>query len=501
MPTPMFLTALTRRARELPDAPALTWRGRTVSYRELAAAAAATRAELAALDLPTGVPLCVPARKSPETVALVIACLQAGRRVLLPSAGLGAAALDELCMQTGCSHVLTIPASGPTGGTGEARLVMAARPSGHAPGPALPPGPGLLLTTSGSTGTPKTVVLDTDGVDRFLAWAVDRFGIGSGARVLNYAPLNFDLCLLDVWSTLAAGGCADLVDPDIAMDGSRLVAVCAERKPHVIQAVPLFFRLVTDASDRPLHGVHHILLTGDTVPVPLLERIAETFPGARLWNVYGCTETNDSFLHEIDLAEARAAGAIPIGRPIGGVHARVVGPDGRTVTGSGAGELLVSTPFQMRGYLGRSTVGDAGHRHDGMFRTGDLVHRDEFGLMYLTGRSDRQVKVRGVRTNLEEVERVLLTHPRVREVAVIAEPDDTAGHRLHAVVRGTPEARLNGLGLRVHCAAGLPRTAIPGSFDITHDPLPRTSTGKVDRNALRRVGHPDITHPTEEYAR
>ncbi|MFD1147691.1 AMP-binding protein [Saccharothrix hoggarensis] len=464
MPTRAFLNAFAEQVDTRPGSPALSWAGDVVDYASLDRMARDARAALAAVDIAPDVPVCVPAHKSPGTVALLVACFRAGRRVVLPSSSLGADALARLCEQTGSTHVLTASPDGITTRTSgaEARTM---------------PGPGLLLTTSGSTGTPKVVVLSEEGVDNFLGWAARAFGIGPGVGVLNYAPLNFDLCLLDVWSALAAGACVDLVDPEHAADGQRLAALCADREPAVVQAVPLFFRLVTDTG-RTFPAVREVLLTGDAAPRALLERVTEAFPNARLWNVYGCTETNDSFLHRIDPAESPT----PIGTPIDGVETRIVGEDGRVVPGAGSGEFVVRTPFRAQGYLDAAL--DRERWDDGWFRTGDLVRRDERGLVFLTGRNDHQVKVRGVRTNVQEVEQVVLAHPDVVEAAVVAVPDEQAGNVLHAVVRRAPGSQLNGLHLRVHCAAALPRTAIPGGFEIGDDALPRTSTGKVDRNAV-----------------
>ncbi|KXK63015.1 hypothetical protein AWW66_05055 [Micromonospora rosaria] len=480
MPTRSFCTAFTEQVRRTPDAPALSWAGREISYRDLAHRVQDAREALAALAFAPAHPLCVPAAKSPETIALLIAAFEADRRVLLPSASLGAEALTRLCAQVGAPHILRATATG-----------LTVRTSG-APGRPLP-GPGLLLTTSGSTGTPKVVDLAAEGVDAFLTWAAGTFGIGAAARVLNYAPLNFDLCLLDVWAALASGARVDLVDPERAAEGAWLTAFCQDRQPTVVQAVPLFFRLVTEAGGR-FPGVREVLLTGDVVPPPLLDRIVEAFPNARLWNVYGCTETNDSFLHRIDPADASTRNGLPIGRPITGVEVCVVDADDAELTGAGSGELVVRTPFRARGYLDARLDGQ--HWRDGWFRTGDLVRRDADGLFHLTGRNDHQVKVRGVRTNLQEVEQVLLAHPEVREAAVLAVPDPDAGTVLHAVVRRTVASELNGLHLRLHCAAALPRTAIPRAFEVLDEALPRTSTGKVDRTVLRERRHPALAGST-----
>ncbi|WBB79873.1 AMP-binding protein [Micromonospora sp. WMMD882] len=476
MPTRSFCTAFTEQVHRAPDAPALSWAGGQLSYRELARRVQDAGEALAALALDPAHPLCVPAEKSPETIALLIAAFAADRRVLLPSASLGAEALARLCAEVGAAHVLRATADGVT-----------VRPSGARGRPL--PGVGLLLTTSGSTGTPKVVDLAAGGVDAFLGWTADTFGIEVGARVLNYAPLNFDLCLLDVWAALAGGACVELVDPERAVEGPWLTAFCRDRAPTVVQAVPLFFRLVTEGGDR-FPEVREVLLTGDVVPAALLDRIVTAFPNARLWNVYGCTETNDSFLYRVDPAEVAARGVMPIGHPIDGVEVSVVDADGVELVGAGVGELVVRTPFRARGYLDARLDGE--RWRDGWFRTGDLVRRDADGLFFLVGRNDHQVKVRGVRTNLQEVEQVLLAHPEVREAAVVAVPHPEAGAVLHAVVRRSPASELNGLHLRLHCAAALPRTAIPGAFEVLDEALPRTSTGKVDRTVLRERRRPAL---------
>ncbi|MEU1114303.1 AMP-binding protein [Streptomyces sp. NPDC005866] len=142
--------------------------------------------------------MALPAVKSPRTIAVILACLLARRPLLLPSPDLGTDVVERLYEQAGVGHVLA-PGRPP-----------AARRS---PGADLT-GTALLLTTSGSTGLPKIVPLSGAALDRFAAWAGDAFGIGPGTTVLNYAPLNFDVCLLDVWTTLARGGRVVLVDAD-----------------------------------------------------------------------------------------------------------------------------------------------------------------------------------------------------------------------------------------------------------------------------------------------
>jgi acyl-coenzyme A synthetase/AMP-(fatty) acid ligase len=222
-----------------------------------------------------------------------------------------------------------------------------------------------------------------------------------------------------------------------------------------------------------------------------LAELPTLFPKARFTNVYGCTETNDSFLHELDADSLEHP--VPIGRPLPGVEALIVGEGGDVVTGPGTGELYVTTPFQAAGYLdpardaGRFVPHPRGADRRRWFRTGDLVTRRPDGCIVVEGRRDFQVKVRGVAVNTAEVERVLLDHADVVAAAVVAVPDPLAGRQLAGVVQRAPGTRLNSLTLRGHCARRLPQAAIPSSLRIADDPLPTTSTGKVDRQAVERA--------------
>jgi non-ribosomal peptide synthetase component F len=448
---------------------ALVWRGEEISYGELGRRAEQARDRLG--GLPPGVPVGVLATRSPDAIALILALLTERRPFLLPPPDLPATTLAALFTMAGCAAVLS-PGVDP-----------AALPprDGTATGP--PDGTALMLTTSGSTGQPKIVPLPAEAVDRFVTWAAGRFGIGPDRTVLNYAPLNFDLCLLDIWTTLAVGGRVVLVDPDHATRAAYLLGLLRRYQVDVVQAVPMFYQLLAGhpgAAD-PLTGVEHVIATGDVLPAWCLAELPRLFPMARLYNLYGCTETNDSFLHEIDPA---APAPPPIGVPIDGV-------DGTVLSGPGVGELYVSTPFQAPGYLDETATAAAfgphptGADHHRYFRSGDLVRRHPDGSLTLEGRTDFQVKVRGVRVNPQEVERALLEHDSVTDAVVFALRDPVAGNALHAVVRH--DGQLNTLAVRRHCAQLLPRAAIPSVIHLADTQLPRTSTGKPDRARIKRT--------------
>ncbi|MGB8201435.1 MAG: AMP-binding protein [Pseudonocardiaceae bacterium] len=475
-------------ARRRPTAPALLWHDERISYGDLQEMVYGAHLYLEQLALPEE-PVGILAKKSPQAISLILACMMDRRSILLPSVDLGSDTLQRLFQQAGCRQVFSLSTTSPRNLRCE---VVDAAPAEDRSRPH-PPGATeaeLMLTTSGSTGMPKIVPLLLPEIDHFTDWAGARFNINDGTTVLSYAPLNFDLCLLDIWTTLKRGGCVALVDQDRATRARYLVDLLTTHKVHVVQAVPMLYRLLIDAAQDGNHhfeSVLHVIVTGDSIPFCTLEALPGLFPRARFYNVYGSTETNDSFIHEIDISCDSARRRIPIGQPIEGVSALVVSSGGYVVEGPGMGELWVATPFQTRGYLTevlndsrfvsyRSEVGKRTY-----FRTGDIVQRHSDGAITLEGRTDSYVKVCGVRISTQAVEQVILEHDDVLEVAVVAVPDDIAGKRLHAVVRRNRAGQLNSLSLRRHCARSLDRAAIPSRIHIVTTPLPKTPTGKVDR--------------------
>ncbi|MEE1752049.1 AMP-binding protein [Streptomyces sp. SP18CS02] len=499
MPTPGFSQDLADVVRTSPQATALRFNGESTSYGQLHALATDLARELDRLLPDRERPVCLSVGKSPEAIALVLATFLTERRVLLPSAGLGEDVLQELARRAGCSHIVALRSGGGDEGTSLLWTRATDTSTEASADAAIPEDSRLCLTTSGSTGTPKVVPLPGAGVDRFMAWATERFGIGPGSGVLSYAPLNFDLSLLDVWTTLRAGGTVTLVPADRATDAAYLLDVLSGDEVHLVQSVPMLFKLLTEAArslGRTLPTVRRVVLTGDSTPPDLLRSTGLLCPNAALHNLYGCTETNDSFLYDITGEDLLAAAAgeswrgLPLGVPLPGVRAVLVDDDGNDIEGAGTGELLVCTPYQTAGYLDPALNPARFVRRPGapgrtFYRTGDLVTRSEDGTLFLQGRNDFQVKVRGVRTNIQEVESVLARHPEVREAVVVPVPDPEAGSRLHALVQRAPGSRLNSLTLLRHCSSRLPRTAIPSSFVIGDEAVPRTSTGKPDRQLIR----------------
>ncbi|MCX4710539.1 AMP-binding protein [Streptomyces griseus] len=474
--------------REQPDSTALVHAGHQVTYADLERLTRRATADLDGAGFGSVRALCVPAHKSPETIALLLAAWRQGINTLVPSPALGAAALSTLIAQAhGPLSATAVPGGGVTLSREEADPALADGFGIPDPAESL-----LTLTTSGSTGVPKLVPVRTEAFDRFADWADTAFGIDGGTTALSFSPLNFDLALLDVWTVLEAGGTVVLADAGASGDAGYLRDLAQRNEVTLVQGVPLLHRLLAaDGARYP--AVRTVVFTGEAVSEQGLQDTFAACPAARFHNVFGCTETNDSFIHDID--PDAYTHPLPIGVPIDGTDAVLLieGPDGTEVLrGPGTGELLVHTPFQTCGYLEQARNAHAfmpDPRGGGamFYRTGDLVRRDADGRCFLQGRTDFQVKVRGVRTNTLEVETVLGAHPDVVEAAVVALPCPEAGTRLHAEVVRRDGASLSTLGLRAYAAKHLPRHAVPSSVGLARTPLPKTPTGKPDRHSIKNT--------------
>ncbi|MER6698065.1 AMP-binding protein [Streptomyces fimicarius] len=482
------MQAFSRHVREQPDSTALVHAGHQVTYADLERLTRRATADLDGAGFGSVRALCVPAHKSPETIALLLAAWRQGINTLVPSPALGAAALSTLIAQAhGPLSATAVPGGGVTLSREEADPALADGFGVADPAESL-----LTLTTSGSTGVPKLVPVRTEAFDRFADWAGTAFGIDGGTTALSFSPLNFDLALLDVWTVLEAGGTVVLADAGASGDAGYLRDLAQRNEVTLVQGVPLLHRLLAaDGARYP--AVRTVVFTGEAVSEQGLRDTFAACPAARFHNIFGCTETNDSFIHDID--PDAYTHPLPIGVPIDGTDSVLLieGPDGTEVLrGPGTGELLVHTPFQTCGYLEQARNAHAfmpDPRGGGamFYRTGDLVHRDADGRCFLQGRTDFQVKVRGVRTNTLEVETVLGAHPDVVEAAVVALPCPEAGTRLHAEVVRRDGASLSTLGLRAYAAKHLPRHAVPSSVGLARTPLPKTPTGKPDRHSIKNT--------------
>lgn len=354
-----------------------------------------------------------------------------------------------------------------------------------------------IFYTSGSTGQPKGIMHSHRSAVTFARTAAEIYGLAAEDRLTSHAPFHFDLSTLDLFSAAHAGATTVIVPLAHSRLPASLSKLLEAEEITVLYSVPfaqiqLLHRGALD--ERDLSSLRWVLFAGEAFPTKDLRSLMATLPHARFSNIYGPTETNGCTYYHVDELPEDDSEFIPIGYPIPDTQVLVVNEDDEPVPNGSVGELLVHGPTQMVGYWNRPSLNASSwytrQTEDGetqFYRTGDLVAQTADGLLTLAGRKDRQIKTRGYRVELDEVESALLSHESVREAAVFTVPDGRGSQEIEAVVTSHGPG-VDSRVLRRHLSAHLPRHAIPRSIRLMDD-MPRTSTGKIDRQVLPSVAN------------
>jgi len=350
-----------------------------------------------------------------------------------------------------------------------------------------------ILYTSGSTGEPKGVMLSHRNALAFVEWAAQTFALTPEDRISNHAPFHFDLSTFDLFAAARAGAPVYPVPPRIAAFPAAVARAWCEQKLTVWYATPSTLTLFLTRGglgDLDLSALRVLLFAGEVFAVKYLRDLMQLAPQARFANLYGPTETNVCTWHEVT-AIPEDDRPLPIGKACSNDEVFVLDEAGKPVPAGGAGELWVRGATVMQGYWGApertalvlQPIDVAPGLTDLAYRTGDLVRERADGSLEFLGRRDHQVKTRGYRVELGEIETALTHHPAVDEAVAIAVPDEEITNRLRAVVVLRPEIEVSEADLKQHCALTLPRYMVPEAI-VFRTSLPRTSSGKVDRRAL-----------------
>ncbi|CCB75387.1 MULTISPECIES: non-ribosomal peptide synthetase, partial [Streptomycetaceae] len=349
--------------------------------------------------------------------------------------------------------------------------------------PLRPGHPAYVVFTSGSTGRPKGVVVTHTGIGALSANQIAHYRVGTGSRVLQFSSPSFDVSMAETALALLSGGC--LVVPERTPAGAELTEVLAARRVSHLLIAP------SALAEAPWADLPH-LTTVITGAEALSAELAAFWGRDRLLiNAYGPTEATCDVT--FTPRDPRApAGARIIGRPIDGVRAYVLDRSLNPVPPGVTGELYVSGPGLARGYLDRAELtaerfvadpyGAPGAR---MYRTGDLAAWRPGGALEFCGRADTQVKLRGFRVELAEVEAAVERCPGVGRAVAMVREDRPGDQRLVAYVQrdpGHPAPLVPGV-LATVVADWLPAYMVPASF-VTVDEWPLTPNGKLDRRAL-----------------
>ncbi|MDF2652810.1 MAG: amino acid adenylation domain protein, partial [Paenibacillus sp.] len=351
--------------------------------------------------------------------------------------------------------------------------------------------PGYVFFTSGTTGTPKAVLGLQQSLAQFIDWEIREFGVSEEYRVSQLTAVTFDPSLRDIFVPLCAG--ATLCIPqsrEIVLSPERLKAWLEGSKITLTHLVPSIFRGLVEAMNG-LGGIpelKHILLAGEMLRGQDVRQFYRKFDNqTELVNLYGHTETTlVKFYLRVTDADAERAN-VPIGQPIEGAEAFLLDRNMNPVIPGAVGEIYIRTPYRSAGYLETGLTGEVFVRNpygtdteDLLYRTGDLGRILPDGNMECVGRADYQVKIRGIRIEPGEVEQQLLSHPSVKDAAVVALGE--AEEKVLCAYVVSEERQTVG-ALREHLATTLPAYMIP-SFFMQLDKLPLTANGKLDRKAL-----------------
>jgi amino acid adenylation domain-containing protein/non-ribosomal peptide synthase protein (TIGR01720 family) len=371
--------------------------------------------------------------------------------------------------------------------------------------------PAYLMYTSGSTGRPKGVLVSHRSLLSQLSWVIEHFGLGPQDRVLHQCSPSFDPSVEEVLATLLCGATVVVARQGGQTDLDYLTTLVRSTGVTMMDLVPSMYRALLEFDGEPWWGsLRAVLSGGEALTGQLAARWTER-TGGQLVNTYGpteatiqvtswtpdtcsptadaCSQTADTRTQTAD-TRTQTADTVPIGRPVSNTQLHVLDAALRPVPEGLPGELYITGEQLARGYHRRPGLtadrfvadpyGEPGAR---MYRTGDLVRWDRVDgratLTYL-GRADHQVKVRGNRVELGELESLLRAEPHVRDAVVVARPDARGATQLLAYVTG---ANLDAHKLRAALAERLPAAVLPNHV-VLLDAFPLTPAGKLDRSAL-----------------
>lgn len=351
-----------------------------------------------------------------------------------------------------------------------------------------------IIYTSGSTGTPKGIMHTHYSCLSFARWAAAEYALKPSDRLGNQAPLHFDVSILDYFSAAVAGAATVIIPQDYVKLAASYSQLLSDQSVSVLYTVPFALIQLLERGmlpERNLSALRLIIFCGEPFPIKHLQALMTALPQVEFDNLYGPAEVNGCSHYTVP-PRREILEAVPIG-PIAQIaEALVVDAADAPVPRGEIGELLVRTPTMMQGYWGRPELNaKAFYRRsvecgpdDVFYRTGDLVRCDDTSVLHFIGRKDRQIKVRGYRVELDEIEAALTAIDGVEETAVFPVPDEAGSQKIQAVVLLRSDSKTTEPEILARLKRVLPWYAVPAGLRCRRE-LPRTTTGKIDRTKLR----------------
>ncbi|MEZ4240533.1 MAG: condensation domain-containing protein [Myxococcota bacterium] len=481
------VVAVERFLRAEPDAEAIVSTGCVVDRRAFAGRVAAFADALG--DAGPGSVVAVSLPRVPDALAAFVAALWVGAAFLPLDPAYPSARLLATMEEAGATHLISAEP------LGAARFVPVPATGAH--GALGPPSPlagdalAYVIATSGSTGRPKVVRIGRAALSSYVRALPAGLGITTPYRALHTASFGFSSSVRQALLPLATGGVVVLATEQEIADPIALAELCRRAAVEVVDVVPTYLRawrralLDAGRSDLPGPSVRAVWCASEPLTASAVATWRRAGVRAPLVNLYGQTET--AGLVAGWTVPDPAPERIPIGRPLPGVALEVRTPDGRRAPVGATGALWVATDRLMQGYQGDRPSPVVCRDGERWYPTGDLAAWSEDGTVTLHGRSDQQVKIRGNRVELGEVEAALAAHPDVAAAAAAVgpEPDPVLLAWVEPRAGATPQPE----ALRDYARVRLPAAAVPSRIGVVAT-IPRTPNGKVDRAAVATLADP-----------
>ena len=512
-----------------PEAPAISFNGKVLSYAELNSASNQIAHGLR--DIAAGKPVAVMLEDSPVQIETLMGIIKAGAPFVCldpnyPSARVRQIVelIEPACLITDVTslrlHAEVVDALGLKVVTLEERhgdldgVIDGARWFETCPttNPELASTPSdhlYIVFTSGSTGQPKGIMQPHRSFCQYIRWHKDIFGIGWEKRLAQWASITYDASYCKILGALCFGATVCMTTPARRYDPAALIDWVREERINLLHMVPSFSRQLLETVNTKYHSTENpwpdlecLSLAGEALSADLARGWrGRLLDGNHLYNMYGPSECILATYYDIKHLD-QAQRSVPIGKAIGGRELIILDDAGRLCPIGLTGEIYIRSPYLTDGYWGRPEdtakvfMQNPLHNdfHDPVYRTGDLGRWLPDGNVEFRGRRDHQVKIRGVRIEIEEIEYALRRHERVTEAAVASHVYDDVDQQLVGYVVLKGEEPEDAAQLRQFLRELLPEQLIPATF-VFLEALPRTRTGKLDRKALPK---PDLQRQSDD---
>jgi len=480
-------------ASERPGAVCLEFRERQLTYAELDSQANQIADRLRESGVRPGALIAIYLERSLELVAAILGVLKSGAAYLPVDPAVPEKRLKFMLSDSGAALVITQKSLKAKFGSAQCCLIedllnrRSPAPLVNRTDEAAGDGLAYVIYTSGSTGRPKGVEI----LHRSFALSVEairqELGLTAGDTILAVTSQSFDVSGLEIFLGLVSGARVVLLPPKHAMQSDLLRSAVEDSAATVLFGTPALWRLLVESGWKGSDRLQAIV-GGENLDPGLAKQLLDKT--AALWNHYGPTETT---IVATTCRVQPEQNPIPIGRPLPHVHLFLVGDHGEIVEDGSPGELYIGGDCLAKGYRNHPELTESRFVslatdldvEERVYRTGDLVRRLPDGQLEFLHRLDNQVKVRGFRIELEEIEALLSDHPALSECVVVVHEDDRHEKTLVAYYRSNGPAALEPDDLRSYLSPRLPGYMLPSHF-LRVERLPTSVNGKVDRTELSR---------------